>query len=587
MEDYNTLENKVNKTRYRKNLMNEPIIEISKSDKIINKMTSGKVPTDDITKIRCADCKKEIKEGESLFDHIRTECPGCLHWEFPLDAKGGRRKTRKKRGGEPLHPLTVQASNEIKEFYKYPSGTPGLRFVPQAHTQTESKSFRENLSYRLFSKEIPERKDNFTEEDKRKYDEIKDNMITAYLGNIDRPWNTQSGEGGGRRRKTRKKRGGDINQCYICFKENLQEDNDHIRLSCGHIFCRNCISPWLNRANTCPNCRAVINEEDQDRILSTGTFYSDIEMDSDSNSGHEEIICYNIVSCGNSYDGSTQDALDVGWYGGENDEWYCPGCRQDWTCIECNQVITPQEQGRGEFSHVPNDTGGTDLYCEACAGENAYLSDLEDGSQSGGKRRKKKTRRKKGGFLNWFVQRDSDTNKFNLVVSNKSKRKSIYGEPHPLRKYIVDPRDNDDFDEDRTDGFSISFPFFGGRKKKTRKKQFLYNPNDPSKSFDVYIDKNPNDTIPIKYTTVKDVKDTIIKLERLYKTKKYPHKRIWQVGMIMKVRLEAMKKHKKTRYPNAKGVTSRFNLANKYFKFLGKRSKKHSFDERKNMVFKF
>ena len=33
---------------------------------------------------------------------------------------------------------------------------------------------------------------------------------------------------------------------------------------------------------------------------------------------------------------------------------------------------------------------------------------------------------------------------------------------------------------------------------------------------------------------------TIKKLERLYKTKKYPHKRIWQVGMIMKVRLEAM-----------------------------------------------
>ena len=125
------------------------------------------------------------------------------------------------------------------------------------------------------------------------------------------------------------------------------------------------------------------------------------------------------------------------------------------------------------------------------------------------------------------------------------------------------------------------------KRRKKQKKQFLYNPNDPSKSFDVYIDKNPNDTIPIKYTTVKDVKDTISKLERLYKTKKYPHKRIWQVGMIMKVRLEAMKKHKKTRYPNAKNVTPRFNLANKYFKFLGKRSKKHSFDERKNMVFKF
>jgi hypothetical protein len=82
------------------------------------------------------------------------------------------------------------------------------------------------------------------------------------------------------------------------------------------------------------------------------------------------------------------------------------------------------------------------------------------------------------------------------------------------------------------------------------------------------------------------VKATIHKLERLYKTKKYPHKRIWQVGMIMKVRLEAMKKHKKSKYPNAKNVTARYNLANKYFKFLGKRSKKHSFDERKSMIFK-
>ena len=41
----------------------------------------------------------------------------------------------------------------------------------------------------------------------------------------------------------------------------------------------------------------------------------------------------------------------------------------------------------------------------------------------------------------------------------------------------------------------------------------------------VYIDKDPSDTIPIKYTTVKDVKDTINKLERLYKQGKYPHKR--------------------------------------------------------------
>ena len=126
----------------------------------------------------------------------------------------------------------------------------------------------------------------------------------------------------------------------------------------------------------------------------------------------------------------------------------------------------------------------------------------------------------------------------------------------------------------------------GGRyKKKTQKKQFLYNPNNPKKSFDVYIDKNPNDTISIKYTTVKDVGKTIKKLERLYKKGKYSHKRIWQVGMIMKVRLEAMLKHKKSKYPNAVKVRERFNLSNKYFKFLGKRTKVNGEKNRKKMKF--
>ena len=125
------------------------------------------------------------------------------------------------------------------------------------------------------------------------------------------------------------------------------------------------------------------------------------------------------------------------------------------------------------------------------------------------------------------------------------------------------------------------------KKNKTlKKKEFLYNPNNPLKSFDVYIDKNPNDTIPIKYSTPQDVKDTIQKLERLYKTNKYSHKRIWQVGMIMKVRLEAMVKHQKDLYPKAKKVKQRYKLANKYFLFLRKRTKKKTDEERKNMVFK-
>lgn len=99
-------------------------------------------------------------------------------------------------------------------------------------------------------------------------------------------------------------------------------------------------------------------------------------------------------------------------------------------------------------------------------------------------------------------------------------------------------------------------------------KEYFFNPNDPKKSYDVYIDKDPSDTIPIKYTTIQDVKDTIKKLEMLYKTYKYSHKRIWQVGMIMMVRLRALNK-------NTPNQTSqrRYDLAYRYFKFLGERTK--------------
>lgn len=108
------------------------------------------------------------------------------------------------------------------------------------------------------------------------------------------------------------------------------------------------------------------------------------------------------------------------------------------------------------------------------------------------------------------------------------------------------------------------------RGRGTLKQSFLFNPDDPSKSFDVYIDKNPNDTIPIKYKTIDDVKHTIKKLEKLYKAGKYTHKRIWQVGMIMYVRLKV--------YYDGKGMgkdrkVSQYKLAKRYFKFLGKRTK--------------
>jgi hypothetical protein len=111
------------------------------------------------------------------------------------------------------------------------------------------------------------------------------------------------------------------------------------------------------------------------------------------------------------------------------------------------------------------------------------------------------------------------------------------------------------------------------RRNKTEKK-FLFNPQNPDKSFDVYIDKNPKDTIPIKYTTIDDVKKTISTLEKLYKSNQYSHKRIWQVGMILYVRLKVMKKIKPIEY----------GLALKYFKFLKHRTSLPN-DERYKLTF--
>jgi hypothetical protein len=91
---------------------------------------------------------------------------------------------------------------------------------------------------------------------------------------------------------------------------------------------------------------------------------------------------------------------------------------------------------------------------------------------------------------------------------------------------------------------------------KNSKKTFLYKFPKKSK-----IDKNPNEFI--KYKTIQDVKNTINKLERLYKSKKYTHKRIKQVAMIMNVRLRVLKNKKPQQYA----------LSKKYFDFLGKRTK--------------
>ena len=113
------------------------------------------------------------------------------------------------------------------------------------------------------------------------------------------------------------------------------------------------------------------------------------------------------------------------------------------------------------------------------------------------------------------------------------------------------------------------------------KKQFLFNPDNPKKSFDVFIDKNPKDSIPIKYSSKSDVSKTIKSLEKLYKSNKYPHKRISQVAMILMVRTRIIKDK------NPKIDKGRAELSKKYFEFLKQRTKIKDEKERKKLKFDF
>jgi|TARA_R100000322_G_scaffold145223_1_gene101362 hypothetical protein len=106
-------------------------------------------------------------------------------------------------------------------------------------------------------------------------------------------------------------------------------------------------------------------------------------------------------------------------------------------------------------------------------------------------------------------------------------------------------------------------------KTPTKNKENLY-----FKNYDLYSDANPKDTIRIKYATLQDVKDTIVKLERLYKAGKYKHNRIVQVVNVMTQRLKVI---------NKKG--KRYKLSKKYFDFLKQRTKLNK-TKRKKLVFR-
>tara|TARA_Y100001937_G_scaffold103233_1_gene142240 strand:- start:12 stop:344 length:333 start_codon:yes stop_codon:yes gene_type:complete len=89
----------------------------------------------------------------------------------------------------------------------------------------------------------------------------------------------------------------------------------------------------------------------------------------------------------------------------------------------------------------------------------------------------------------------------------------------------------------------------------------------------LYTDENPKDTIPIKFSSMDDVKKTIKSLEKLYKSGSRPHLRISQVAQVLEQRLRFIK-----------GAGDRHRLAKRYTTFLKERTKKKG-DERKKLTF--
>jgi hypothetical protein len=123
---------------------------------------------------------------------------------------------------------------------------------------------------------------------------------------------------------------------------------------------------------------------------------------------------------------------------------------------------------------------------------------------------------------------------------------------------------------------------------KNCKKKFLYNKNNPKISRDIFSNDNPNDTINIKYSNINQLTSTIKKLEKLFKNKEKNHKRISQIALIIRVRLNIIKKNNKNN--NKKYNTDldkRIKLINLYTDFLKTRTKHKTFKDRASLTFKF
>lgn len=162
-----------------------------------------------------------------------------------------------------------------------------------------------------------------------------------------------------------------------------------------------------------------------------------------------------------------------------------------------------------------------------------------------------------------------------MVSKTTPKRKKI---TTPKRKWSQKYKDSIDCDHPK--GFSQKQHCKYGRKKSPRgynatpKKKNTYFEN-----YDLYSDANPKDTIRTPYATMKDLKSSIRKLEKIYKSGEKPHNRIVQNANVIKQRLKVI-------YNNTGKGKDRYDLSKRYFDFLKERTKIKKEEERKKFKFK-
>ena len=55
-------------------------------------------------------------------------------------------------------------------------------------------------------------------------------------------------------------------ECYICLKY-FTKSSKIKKLPCDHLFCVDCLSPWLKTNSLCPTCKFKLKEDDNNENI--------------------------------------------------------------------------------------------------------------------------------------------------------------------------------------------------------------------------------------------------------------------------------------------------------------------------------